>query len=164
MLPPSDQAKLYRSMYAFGNHVPVRSAQAQLTTTDFGAATTFRQLCRSDLKDTNPKVAELEYVGWVEEILSVDYGLFEVVVLYCNWVAANMKGDGATMKHDEYGFTTVNFERLIPYSARSFAFRPYIEQVLHPTWPNVDGKLFCARNQNPFGYSPNNRERMKFNT
>ena len=68
-------------------------------------------------------------MGWVEEILSVDYGHFEVVVLYCNWVVANMKGDGATMKHDDYGFTTINFERLIPYSAQSFAFPLHIEQV-----------------------------------
>ena len=129
MLPPSDVAKSYRSMYAFGNHVRVRSAQAQLTTMDSGVAATFRQLCRSGVKDTNPKSADLEYVGWVEEILSVDYGHFEVVVLYCNWVVANMKGEGATMKRDEYGFTTVNFERLIPYSAQSFAFPLHIEQV-----------------------------------
>jgi hypothetical protein len=68
-------------------------------------------------------------VGWVEEILLVDYAHFEVVVLYCNWVVANMKGDGATMKRDEYGFTTLNFEILIPYSAKSFAFPLHIEHV-----------------------------------
>lgn len=129
MLPPSDQAKSYRSMYAFGNHIRVRSAQAHLTTMDSGVAATFRQLCRSGLKDRNPRAAELEYVGWVEEILSVDYGHFEVVVIYCNWVVANTKGDGATMKRDEYGFTTVNFQRLIPHSAQSFAFPLHIEQV-----------------------------------
>ena len=128
MLPPSDQTNPYRSMYAFGNHVRVRSAQAQLTTMDYGVAATFRQLCHSGLKDTNPKSADLEYVGWVEEILLVDYDHFEVVVLYCNWVVANMKGEGATMKRDEYGFTTVNFERLVPYSAQSFAFPLHIEQ------------------------------------
>jgi hypothetical protein len=129
MLPPSDQAKSYRSMYAFGNHIRVRSAEAQWTTMDSGVAATFRQLCRAGLKDTNLKAAELEYVGWIEEILAVDYGHFEVVVLYCNWVVANMKGDGATVKRDDYGFTTVNFDRLIPYSAQSFAFPLHIEQV-----------------------------------
>jgi hypothetical protein len=128
-LPPSDYAKSYRSMYAFGNHLRVRSAEAQLTTADSGVAATFRQLCRASTKDTNLRAAELEYVGWVEEILSVDYGQFEVVVLYCNWVVANMRGDGATMKRDDYGFTTVNFERLIPYSAQSFAFPLHIEHV-----------------------------------
>ena len=41
MLSSSYQAKSYRSMYAFGNHVRVKNAQAQLTTMDFGLATTF---------------------------------------------------------------------------------------------------------------------------
>ena len=117
MLHPSDVAKSYRSMYAFGNHIRVRSAEAQLTTVDSIVAATFRQLCRVGIKDRNLRAVELEYVEWMEEILSVDYGHFEVVVLYCNWVVANMKGDGATMKRDDYSFTTVNFERLIPYFA-----------------------------------------------
>jgi len=129
MLPPSDMAKSYRSMYAFGNHIRVRSAEAQLTTVDSGVAATFRQLCRAGMRDTNLRAAELEYVGWVEEILAMDYGHFEVVVLFCNWVVANTRGDGATMKRDDYGFTTVNFGRLIPYSAQSFAFPLHIEQV-----------------------------------
>lgn len=75
------------------------------------------------------KASKLQYVGWVEEILFANYGHFEVVVLYCNWVVANTKGDGATMKRDEYGFTSVNLEKLIPYSAQSFAFPFHIEQV-----------------------------------
>ena len=129
MLPPSDVTKSYRSMYAFRNHIRVRSAEAQLTTADLGVAITFQHLCRTGIKDRNLWVAELEYVGWVEEILSVDYGHFEVVVLYCNWMVANMKGDGTTMKHDDYSFTTVNFERLIPYSTQLFAFPLHIEQV-----------------------------------
>ena len=81
------------------------------------------------IKDRNLWAAELEYVGWVEEMLSVDYGHFEVVVLFCNWVVANMKGDGATKKRNDYGFTIVNFERLSPYSAQSFALLLHIEQV-----------------------------------
>jgi hypothetical protein len=129
ILPPSDLAKSYRSMYAFGNHIRVRSAEAHLTTADSGVAATFHQLCRAGIRDRNLRAAELEYVGWVEEILSVDYGHFEVVVLYCNWVVANMIGDGATMKRDDYGFTIVNFERLIPHSAQSFAFPLHIQQV-----------------------------------
>ena len=79
--------------------------------------------------DTNLKVAGLEYVGWVEVILSIEYGLLELVVLYCNWEVANMKGHGATMKHNEFGFNTINFERLILYSAQSFAFPLHIKQV-----------------------------------
>ncbi len=45
ILPPSNQAKSYRSMYAFGNHIRVRSSEKELTTMDSRVATTFRQLC-----------------------------------------------------------------------------------------------------------------------
>jgi len=75
------------------------------------------------------QIANLDYVGSVEEIIGVDYGMFETLVLYCNWVKANMVGPHATMKRDDYGFTLVNFERLIPYSAQSFAFPLHVDQV-----------------------------------
>jgi hypothetical protein len=32
------------------------------------------------------------------------------------------------VSHDEYGFTLVNFEQLIPLSVQSFAFPMHIEQ------------------------------------
>ena len=128
-LPPSSQATSYRSMYAFGNHIRVFSAEGTLTTADFGVAATFSQNCRSSVRAKNLKVANLEYVGWVEEILAVDYGRYELVVLYCNWVMANMVGHNATMKRDEYGFSLVNFDRLVPLSAESFAFPLHVEQV-----------------------------------
>ena len=63
MLPPSDVAKAYCSMYAYGKHVRVRSAVTHLTTTDSGVAATFRQFYCAGTKDTNLRAAELEYVG-----------------------------------------------------------------------------------------------------
>jgi hypothetical protein len=128
-LPPSSQATSYRSMYAFGNHIRVRSAEGTLTTCDCGVAATFSQNCRSSVRAKTMKAVNLEYVGWVEEILAVDYGRYELVVLYCNWVMANMVGHNATMKRDEYGFSLVNFDRLVPLSAESFAFPLHVEQV-----------------------------------
>jgi hypothetical protein len=71
----------------------------------------------------------LEYVGWVEDLISVDYGKFEVVVLYCTWAQANKSGARASMKCDEYDFTLFKFDRLIPYSAYSFAFAFHEQQV-----------------------------------
>jgi hypothetical protein len=46
----------------------------------------------------------LEYVGWIEEILELDFGGFQTVVLLCNWVVANYEGSNATVKCNEYGF------------------------------------------------------------
>jgi hypothetical protein len=60
-------------------------------------------------------MASLEYVGWIKKILELDYGKFQIVVFLCNWVVANYDGTNATMKHDDYGFTLMSFEHLIPF-------------------------------------------------
>jgi hypothetical protein len=77
---------------------------------------TFSLNCQSSIHAKNLKAANLEYVEWVEEILAVDYGRYELVVLYCNWVMANMVGHNVTMKRDDYGFSLVNFDRIISLS------------------------------------------------
>jgi hypothetical protein len=82
VLPPSCEAKSYRSMYAYGNHICVRRAEVDLTTCDSGVAATFSQSCRASRKDQNHRLANVEYVGWVEEIIGVDYGKFELLLLY----------------------------------------------------------------------------------
>jgi cytochrome c oxidase assembly factor CtaG len=46
--------------------------------------------------------------------LELDYCSTCVIVLLCNWVRANHRGAGATMKRDEYGFTLVNFNHMLP--------------------------------------------------
>jgi hypothetical protein len=62
-------------------------------------------------------MASLEYVGWIEEILELDYGMFQTIVFICNWVVENYGSSNAIVKCDEYAFILVNFEHLIPLSA-----------------------------------------------
>ena len=81
-LPPSSQDISYRSMYAFRNHIRVRSAEGNLTTGNSGVVTTFFQNFRSNVHAKNFKAADLEYVGWMKKILAVDYDQYELVVLY----------------------------------------------------------------------------------
>ena len=126
---PTRVATSYCSMWAYGNHFRVKSVERNLTTVDCGVAATFEQECQSGPQDQNTITAQVEYVGWVEEILELDYGRFQVIVFLCNWVKEISHGPGATMKQDDYGFTLVNFNRLIPISAQSFVFPIQIEQV-----------------------------------
>jgi hypothetical protein len=42
-------------------------------------------------------------------------------------VAANYEGTNATMKPDDYWFTLVNFEHVIPLATQSFAFPMHVE-------------------------------------
>jgi hypothetical protein len=58
-------------------------------------------------------MASFEYVGWIMEILKLNYGRFQTIILLCNWVVANYEGSYAIARQDEYGFILVNFERLI---------------------------------------------------
>jgi hypothetical protein len=50
-----------------------------------------------------------------------------LVVLYCNWVMTNMVGQNATMKRDNYGFSLVKFDKLVPLLAESFVFPLHVQ-------------------------------------
>lgn len=91
-------------MLAFGNHNRVSNVKEHLTTqNNCIVAAIFEQECVSRPNDRRPMVAKLEYVGWVEEILELNYGILNFVVLLCNWVKANYVGSSAMVKRDEYG-------------------------------------------------------------
>jgi hypothetical protein len=71
-------------MYAFGNHLLVESAEHHLAIANLGVIATFEQECCSHSNDRNPVVVLIEYVGWIEEILELDYWRFQIVVLLCD--------------------------------------------------------------------------------
>jgi hypothetical protein len=100
-----------------------------LTTSDSGIVATFEQKCVSGPNDQQPIVIKLEYVGWIEDILELNYGVLNIVVFFRNWVKANYIGNSAIIKRDEYGITLMNFNSLIPISNQSFAFPIHVEQV-----------------------------------
>ena len=55
----------------------------------------------------------------MEELIGVDYGEFELIVLCCTWVRANLRVLEQIIK----------FDRVIPYSANSFAFPFHVQQI-----------------------------------
>ncbi len=128
-LPLALKATSYQVMYAYGNHIRVKSVETNLVTMCFGVAITFTTMCKSNGQDSSPIKANLEYVGWFEEILELDYGTTCVIVLFCKWVKANYKVTRMTMKRDEYGFTLVNFNEMLPFSKDFFAFPIHLEQI-----------------------------------
>jgi hypothetical protein len=81
--PPSPRATKFRSMWAFRNHLRVASVEANLKTCDSGVAATFSRPCIAGVRDRNPIVANIEYVGNLEEILELNYGGLMVTVLAC---------------------------------------------------------------------------------
>ncbi len=112
-MPPTLKAMSYWTIYAYGNLICVANAKEHLTINDYGVVATFEQECVLGSNDQRPILAKLEYVGWVEEILELNYGVFNIVVLLCNRVKTNYTRNNATMKWDEYDFIFVNFSSLI---------------------------------------------------
>ena len=129
---PLEVATAYRSMYAYGNHLRIRSSEQSLQTADSGVAATFRQVCRNGLSDGNAVDADVEYVGHIEEILELNYRRHCIVVLVCDFVKANYAGENATIVKDKWGFTLANYARRPGIVCRdSFAFPKHCDQVFY---------------------------------
>jgi hypothetical protein len=110
-----------------------------MKTADSGVVATFRRPFQNGQRDRNIVIASLEYVGNVEEILELDYGIVCLVVLVCTWVKANYRGPSSIIKKDRWGFTVANFESLIQPGYESFAFPLHVDQVYFSRCPDMPG-------------------------
>lgn len=73
-------------------------------------------MCRSSAKDINQVADVVSYFGVIQEIILLDYHMFQVLLFKCKW--AN-KGNGLK---EEDGFTLVNFS----LNQAAFLQDPYI--------------------------------------
>jgi hypothetical protein len=104
-------------------HLRVRSAEEDKITCDSAVAATFLQPMRGTKNEDQPTLIPMEYIGWVDEIIALNYGGHYVIVLLCSWAKARTAGGNATVKRDEYGFTLARVplgEK--PMGLESFAF------------------------------------------
>ncbi len=95
------EARSYQGVYIFGIHFKVANIEKHLTRNDNGVVVVFEQECILGPNDENPFFAKLEYVGWVEVILELNYGVLKMVVLFCNWVKPNYTGNNVIIKRNE---------------------------------------------------------------
>jgi hypothetical protein len=100
-MPPTLATRSYHLIYALGNHIKVSSVEEHLKTLDSGVVATFEHECISRPNDQILMLGKLKYVGWVEEILELNYGILKIVVLLCNWVKLNYSRNSVTMKKNE---------------------------------------------------------------
>jgi hypothetical protein len=119
---PEQQATAYRAMYARGMHLRVRSAEEEKVTCDSEIASSIFRAARGRGNENPGYFEAAEYIGWIEEILELEYRSHCCVVLVCSWVRAYPEREGASIIHDKYGFTLGNFEKTLPLGADSFAF------------------------------------------
>ena len=75
-------------------------------------------------KDNNLILAEMAYYGVIREIWDVNYTVFRIPVLNCDWVDCN------GVKVDEMGFTCVNLNK-IGYKSDPFIMASQVQQVFY---------------------------------
>ena len=134
-------------MSGYGYHYRVQSSEAGMKTMDSGIAATFLRECRFGLRDRNPVIAPVEYVGHLEEIIELNYATFRPVVHIGTWVKANYRGATATVKKDSLGFTIANFAQTIPFGRDSFAFPSQVEQVFFCDCAEAPGWKIVVRTE-----------------
>lgn len=121
---------------------------------------------------------DVEFVGHIEEILELNYRIHCLVVLVCDFVRSNYRGENATIKKDQWGFTLANYRRRFGNICQdSFAFSCHCEQIFYleatesPGWrvvlkkdvrgrrvvlddgEDVDAELFCMGEDEEFAGS-----------
>ena len=90
-------------------------------------------------------IAPVEYVGHLEEINELEYEGVQQVVLIGTWVRANYRGNSATVKKDEFGFTMANFKRTLAFGRDSFAHRAAREEGCRSRRRSTERNAFSTR-------------------
>jgi hypothetical protein len=148
---PEIRATAYRAMYVNGMHLRIRTAEEEKVTCDSAIASAVWKRSRSVGADDGGTLDKMEYVGWVEEILELNYRSHCVIVLLCSWVSAKLDDPNSKVLRDRYGFSLANL-----HSANSepgpntFAFPTQCRQVFFSNDQNYsrvhggDWKVVCS--------------------
>jgi hypothetical protein len=137
----------YRAMYAHGMHLRIRSTEEEKVTYD--SAVVLRH-SRGRTLDRAGQFEIVEYVGWIEEILELDYRNHCCIVFLYSWISGHLTAQNPKVLCDEYGFSVGNFIRTMPLGPDSFAFPTQCVQVfysddVHRTERNGgDWKVICG--------------------
>lgn len=83
-------ATAYCHMYAHGMHFQIRSAEEEKVTYDNAIASAmWRKKSRREFQNLG-EIEAKEYVGWIEEILELNYCSHCCIVLIYSWVPATL--------------------------------------------------------------------------
>lgn len=143
--PPERYAVAHRHMHAFGMHFRVRNAEGGLVTRDSCVVASFTSQLRWGICNGRPIERTDDYVGYISEILELDYRNHCTTVLVCDWVQGTRNICHPRVQRDRYGFTTANFNHMDgDVHANSFAFPMHCEQVFFSDDPHRPGwKIVC---------------------
>ena len=110
--PPERYATSHRQMHVFGMHLRVRSSKGGLVTRDSYVVAAFTEQLRWGIRNGRPIERTREHVGYIQEILELDYRNHCTTVLLCECVRAACDARFPSIERDRYGFSVANFEHM----------------------------------------------------
>ena len=149
---PEPIATGYRAMYAHRMHLRIRGAEEEKITCDSGVAAVVWERRRSRNVEVGDKLLTAEYVGWVEEIIELNYRSHCCIVLLCSWIPGSQDIMNAKVERDRYGFVVGNFSRPMHVGPKSFTFPTQCQQVFFSNDEKLnverggDWKVVCGTN------------------
>ena len=143
--PPERYAVAHRQMHAFGMYFRVRSAERGLVTRDSCVVASFTSQLRWGIRNGRPIERTDDYVGYIEEILELNYRNHCTTILVCNWIQGMRDVCFSHVQRDRYGFTIANFNHMDDnVHANSFAFPLHCQQVFFSDDPHRSRwKIVC---------------------
>ncbi len=82
------------------------------------------------MNDRNLVIVFMEYVGWIEKIVELDDGKFQMVVVVYNWVVVNYENVYDNNKTWWLQVSLMNYLSHFLLKSQSFTFPMHIKQVL----------------------------------
>lgn len=131
---PLMTARRYKGYIVNGFRFHTKDVEERRRTQNSGIVVVASTSSFSSAKDQNPIKGDVAYYGVLKEIIELYYNEKAKVVLFkCDWV--DVRSEGRGIKKDKFGFTLVNFNRLL-YSNENIANEPFVlasqvEQVFY---------------------------------
>jgi hypothetical protein len=147
---PEIRATGYRHMYAHGMHFYIKDAEEEKITCDSAvAASISRRKSRREFLNSG-EMEMMEYVGWIQEILELDYRSHCYIVLLYSWIPAKLEASNPKVVQDRYGYALANLQSPMTLGQNSFAFPTQCQQVFfsddveYSGLHGVDWKVVCG--------------------
>ena len=104
-----------------------------MVASDSGIAAAFDRVHKFSTTDPTSMVRKEEYLGWIEEIIEINYKEHCVVLFAYKWMKARSTGPNPTIVWDKYRFTSTNIsDRLVvSLGLECFAFPIHVQQVFY---------------------------------
>ncbi|XP_039135718.1 uncharacterized protein LOC120273139 [Dioscorea cayenensis subsp. rotundata] len=145
---PNRIVKRYKGYIINGFRFHTKSRERLRRTQNSGCVVTSSTVSYASASDANPVQGNVDYYGILNDIIELDYfQKFKVVLFRCDWAdVTNSRG----IKKDKYGFTMVNFSRLIHTGANvidePYVFSSQVKQVFYSKDLTESGWYVVIRN------------------